>query len=110
MTLHVGEHTLSTDGDGFLTDRADWNPQVAEALAEREGIELSAAHWEIIGLVQSYYERFEHAPAMRALVKYTARELGAEKGRSIYLLQLFPGSPAKRAARIAGLPRPDHCL
>jgi tRNA 2-thiouridine synthesizing protein E len=43
-------------------------------------------------------------------VSLVRRELGEEKGRSVYLLTLFPGSPAKLAARIAGLPRPEHCL
>ncbi|MCZ6459336.1 MAG: TusE/DsrC/DsvC family sulfur relay protein, partial [Gammaproteobacteria bacterium] len=37
-------------------------------------------------------------------------QLGAEKGTSIYLLKLFPGSPAKLLAKIAGLPRPTNCL
>jgi tRNA 2-thiouridine synthesizing protein E len=50
------------------------------------------------------------SPAMRALVKYTEKKLGPEKGRSIYLLNLFPPSPAKVASKIAGLPRPTNCL
>ena len=47
---------------------------------------------------------------MRPLVKYVSQTLGSDKGSSIYLLQLFPGSPAKVASKIAGLPRPEHCL
>jgi tRNA 2-thiouridine synthesizing protein E len=47
---------------------------------------------------------------MRVLVKLVARELGREKGNSLYLLRLFPDSPAKLAAKIAGLPRPTNCL
>jgi tRNA 2-thiouridine synthesizing protein E len=47
---------------------------------------------------------------MRPLVKYIGQRLGKEKGNSIYLLQLFPGSPAKLASKIAGLPRPENCL
>ena len=37
-------------------------------------------------------------------------EWGKEKGSSMYLLQLFPGSPAKIGSKIAGLPKPDNCL
>ena len=48
--------------------------------------------------------------AMRALVSLARRTLGPGKGRSVYLLGLFPGSPARVAAKIAGLPRPEHCL
>ena len=43
---------------------------------------------------------------MRPLCKYAATHLGPDKGRSVYLLQLFPNSPAKRLAKIAGLPKP----
>jgi len=47
---------------------------------------------------------------MRPLCKTVAEHCGLEKGRSIYLLQLFPGSPAKLVARYAGLPKPKNCL
>ena len=52
----------------------------------------------------------EFRAAMRPLVKYCAARLGADKGRSIYLISLFPGSPAKLGSKIAGLPKPDNCL
>ena len=57
----------------------------------------------------------ESAPGLaradgRPLVKLVGPRLGPAKGRSIYLRQLFPDSPAKLAARLAGLPRPDNCL
>jgi tRNA 2-thiouridine synthesizing protein E len=39
-----------------------------------------------------------------------AEHCGFEKGRSIYLLRLFPGSPAKLVAKYAGLPKPKNCI
>ena len=98
------------DKEGFLRDLQDWNPSVAEQIAAAEGIELSAAHWEIIELLRDYYQQFDASPAMRPLVKYCKLKLGADKGRSIYLLGLFPGSPAKVGSKIAGLPKPENCL
>lgn len=98
------------DRDGFLRDRQQWSPALAEALAAQEGLLLTDAHWEVLHLVRKYYARFDSSPGMRPLVKFCARELGPEKGKSIYLLSLFPGSPARLASRIAGLPKPDHCL
>lgn len=98
------------DRDGFLRDRHQWSPALAETLAAQEGLLLTDAHWEVLHLVREYYARFDSSPGMRPLVKFCARELGPEKGRSIYLLSLFPGSPARLASRIAGLPKPDHCL
>ncbi len=101
---------VAFDKEGFLRHLDDWSPEVATLIARREGIELSEAHWEIITLLREFYRRFEASPANRALVKFTAQQLGADKGRSIYLMSLFPGSPAKLGSKIAGLPKPDNCL
>ncbi len=108
--LHVNDAAIETDNDGYLQYFNDWNEAIAEAIAEAEKIELNAAHWEIIHLLRDFYRQFEQSPAMRPLVKFVNQQLGAEKGNSIYLLKLFPGSPAKIASKIAGLPRPEHCL
>lgn len=98
------------DKEGYLRDLDAWTPQVAEALAARDGIHLEAAHWEIVEVLRAFYARYKLAPNNRALAKAVTGDLGPEKGRSIHLMRLFGGSPAKTAARIAGLPRPTHCL
>lgn len=110
MTLIVEGKTLATDKEGYLKNLGDWSEQAARAIAETEDIQLTEAHWQIIQLLREFYKEFEIAPAMRILVKQTGIKLGADKGRSIYLMQLFPPSPAKVAAKIAGLPRPTNCL
>tara|TARA_R110000823_G_scaffold130015_28_gene258220 strand:- start:6548 stop:6865 length:318 start_codon:yes stop_codon:yes gene_type:complete len=98
------------DSEGFLRNLEDWSPEAAIQIASAEGIGLSDAHWEIIYLLRDYHARYDSSPAMRALVKYCAQQLGETKGRSIYLMSLFPGSPAKLGSKIAGLPKPDNCL
>lgn len=98
------------DKDGFLQNLQDWNPEVANALAAQDGIELTPAHWEVLNALRDFYAEFDLSPAMRPLTRYLKEKLGAEKASSIYLLTLFPGSPAKVAARLAGLPRPENCL
>ena len=108
--LHVSRLRVALDPEGYLVKLEEWSPAVAEALASEEGITLSEEHWEVIDVLRDFYRRFELAPAMRPLVKAVGRALGEEKGRSIHLMRLFPGSPAKLAARIAGLPKPTHCL
>ncbi|MFT4769953.1 MAG: tRNA 2-thiouridine synthesizing protein E [Glaciecola sp.] len=95
---------------GFLVNYTDWSVDVAEQIADQEAISLSSAHWEVIELLREYYITFDSSPAMRALVKFCKLRLGEDKGRSIYLLKLFPGSPAKMASKIAGLPKPANCL
>ncbi|WP_116364176.1 TusE/DsrC/DsvC family sulfur relay protein [Parahaliea mediterranea] len=98
------------DREGFLRNLQDWSPSVAEQIARAEGIELGEGHWEILHLLRDYYAQFDSSPAMRPLVKYCAAKLGADKGKSLYLLSLFPGSPAKLGSKIAGLPKPENCL
>lgn len=108
--LIVAGRQIALDQDDCLCDLADWSPQVAEALAVREGIELTDAHWEILYLLQQFYAQFQLSPANRALVKYVALNLGKDKGNSLYLNGLFNGMPAKLAARLAGLPKPANCF
>lgn len=110
MQLTLDERTIALDKDGYLVNLNDWDRDAANALAAQENITLTPAHWEIVATLQEFYREFELSPAMRALVKYTEKKLGPEKGKSIYLLQLFPPSPARIASKIAGLPRPTNCL
>lgn len=113
-TVITGEdgHSVPLDRDGYLRDLDDWSETVAEQLARAEGITLTPAHWEVIHVLRDFYRETRHAPANRALVRLVSRELGKDKGRSIYLMQLFRGrgSPALLATRIAGLPRPHNCF
>lgn len=108
--LPVLDQEVALDPEGFLVDMADWSPEVAEALAAEEGRILTAEHWEVIQVLRDFYERYEVAPAMRPLVKAVGLALGAEKGKSLHLMRLFPDSPAKVGARLAGLPKPANCL
>jgi tRNA 2-thiouridine synthesizing protein E len=110
MHLIVNDRVIELDKEGFLKNLNDWNKDVAALIAEHDNIQLTEAHWEIISCLREFYQIFELSPSMRALVKYIDKTLGPEKGRSVYLLQLFPASPAKLASKIAGLPKPANCL
>lgn len=100
----------ATDAEGYLRNLDDWNESVAVALAGKEGLTLTDAHWEVIWLLRAFYQQYQLSPAMRILVKQVKSQLGGAKGSSIYLMTLFPGSPAKLASKIAGLPKPSNCL
>ena len=108
--MHPATNHPATDKEGYLRDRSRWSPAVAEWLAERESITLTPEHWALIELVRAFYAKHEVSPAMRPLVKLAREQLGESCGNSLYLLKLFPGSPAKLLAKIAGLPRPTNCL
>lgn len=109
-TLVVGEQLLQLDRDGNLENPGDWTEQAADAMARQVGIVLTAEHWEILHLVRDFHQRRGLSPVMRILVKLVENACGPDKGNSLYLLKLFPGSPARLACRIAGLPRPSNCI
>ena len=108
--MQTQSENLLFDKEGYLLDLAQWNEEVARKISESENIRLGPSHWEIIRLLRSFHARHHHSPATRALVNLVKRELGQDKGKSVYLMKLFKGSPAKTASKIAGLPKPDNCL
>ncbi|OZY30435.1 TusE/DsrC/DsvC family sulfur relay protein [Pseudomonas lundensis] len=108
--LTLDGRSIELDKDGYLADLNDWSPEMATALAMQNDIELTPDHWEILQLLRNFYEEFQLSPATRPLIKYTALKLGAEKGNSLHLNRLFNGTPAKLAAKLAGLPKPTNCL
>lgn len=99
------------NNEGFLESAHAWTPVVAAVIAKDDHIDLNEKHWEIIKFLRLFYKEHEMSPpSNRLFVKAVKEALGEDKGNSIYLMQLFPGTPAKTACRIAGLPRPTNCL
>ncbi len=102
--------TYAADEEGYLTDLSQWNEKLAVLIAEDEKIEMADDHWEVVNFLREYYEEYQIAPAIRVLTKAVKKKLGADKGNSKYLYELFPYGPAKQACKIAGLPKPTGCI
>ena len=101
---------IELNNEGHLVKYSAWNKSVAQELANSEGITLTANHWEIIYLIQEFYKETETVPESRPLSNLISTKLDKEKSRSIYLMRLFGGTPAKVIAKIAGLPKPTNCI
>jgi len=103
MTL-IADSPVDIDAEGFLTDPAQWNEQIAEAIAAQNGIpELTERHWLVVRFMRDRYLQTGNAPSIRSL--------GKESGVPIKeLYQLFPKGPAKLAAKIGGIPKPKGCI
>lgn len=110
MQLEIGGKTIETDPEGYLVDLGDWSEELAVLLAQRDDVELTEAHWEVINMIRNFYQEYGTAPAVRALVKLAKQKLGDAKGDMKYLYSLFPYGPGKQAARYAGLPKPTGCV
>jgi len=103
-TLEVLGTQVEVDEDGNLKNLTDWNEEIAGEIAKMEGIEeLTDRHWLVINFMRKVYEEKGDAPSIRKLTK----ESGVETKE---LYKLFPKGPAKKAARIAGLPKPKGCI
>jgi tRNA 2-thiouridine synthesizing protein E len=94
------------DEEGYLVDPADWNDSVAEALARKEGIELTEAHWTVLRFMRKYYEEHHIAPDARHVMKHLAEYRGPEHAERNDLFRLFPYGYVKQACKIAGMRRP----
>lgn len=103
-TMTIDGRALPLDADGNLANRVDWNEDIARELASQEGIpQLTPQHWAVINFMRSVFEKEGDSPSIRRLTKESGVDTKA-------LYQLFPKGPAKKAARIAGLPKPKGCI
>ena len=110
MAYEVNGTIHEADEEGYITDIGAWSTELAELIAKEENIEMNSDAWEVVNFLRNYYEEYQIAPAVRVLTKAIKKRLGADKGNSKYLYELFPYGPAKQACKIAGLPKPTGCI
>lgn len=93
---------LDLDKEGFLTNPAQWTPEIADEISREEGIELSDRHRAVLRFLREQYE---------SGARLTIRRVGKSGIVSIKeFYALFPGGPLKKASRIAGIPKPTSCV
>jgi TusE/DsrC/DsvC family sulfur relay protein len=110
MAYELNGTVVEADEEGYITDISLWSEELAALIAKDENVEMSEDAWEVVKFLRSYYEEYQIAPAVRVLTKAIKKKLGADKGNSKYLYELFPYGPAKQACKIAGLPKPTGCI
>jgi tRNA 2-thiouridine synthesizing protein E len=92
--------------DGRLANLADWSEDVAQQLAAREGLTLTADHWEVINAMREYYQQFNISPVMKLLLRNLALRSHAGRYTELHLAALFPAGVLIQGSRIAGVPVP----
>ena len=104
MTLEVNGKAIETTDHGYLVNHLDWNEDVAQRLAEIEGITLTDKHWDVIRYLRDQFvNNNQHQPMERAVLKDLG-DLWGSKPTSKELYALFPLAPTKQGTKIAGLP------
>ncbi len=102
METTIAGHDVAVNDEGYLTDLSQWSREVAEAIANEEGIQLTDDHMPVIEYLQEQY-RNEVPLSIRKVGKSGVVDI---KG----FYALFPGGPLKKASRIAGIPKPASCI
>ena len=88
------------DEEGFLTQKSEWNRDLANQLAKEEGVyPLTMKHWRTINYARERFLRFEQPPPLRRMCRDTGLDRFEVKALFGTCLSMW---------RIAGLPNPGE--
>jgi tRNA 2-thiouridine synthesizing protein E len=105
-TIRVGNREIEIDSEGYLRRLSDWSEDFARALAQREGLALTEAHWELIRFLRQYYAEHGVQAQVRVMIRHFTEAWGPQRGSNHHLHEMFPrGGPQKQGNRLAGLLR-----
>jgi tRNA 2-thiouridine synthesizing protein E len=94
--------TVDVNDEGYFTNPAQWTREIAAEIAKEEGIQLTDLHYNVLQFLR---ERFGKGEAL------TIRSVGNSGIVDIKgFYGLFPGAPMKKAAKVAGIPKPASCV
>ena len=92
---------IVVDDEGFLADTDSWNEDVAELLAEHEGIEnLDTEKMKIISFLRDYYLKHHNWP----ILANVCRKIGSKARNCVFEEFKDP----MKAWKVAGLPKPPN--
>ena len=94
---------VNVNEEGFLTEYDEWDDDVARALADQIGIELTDSHWAVLRFLRDDFRSQGETATLRRVSK-----VGGMPTKELF--QLFPGKPAKKMSYVAGLPKPKGCV
>ncbi|MCF7668681.1 MAG: TusE/DsrC/DsvC family sulfur relay protein [Verrucomicrobia bacterium] len=99
----IAGKTIEVTDDGFMVKHEQWDREVAAAIAAEEGIELTDDHWKVLEFIDKDFKEKGAVPGIRRMNK-----VGGISTKELYTL--FPDGPVKKAAKIAGYPKPASCV
>lgn len=104
MSLEFNGKTIETSATGYLVNQEDWSKELAEFMAQDEGVALTEKHWDLINFLRDeYFNNNANQPNTRQIVKAMSDKWGTNViQKDVY--DLFPKDPSKQGGRISGLP------
>lgn len=100
----IAEINVELNEEGFLVNPDDWTKELAPELAKSVGInELTDLHWKVINFMRSDFKEKGQIPTIRRI-----KNAGGVPTKDLYAA--FPDGPAKKAALISGLGKPQGCI
>jgi dissimilatory sulfite reductase related protein len=104
-TRVISGKSVQVNDEGFMSNPAEWNKEIAVAIAQEEGVpELTSVHWQVIDFCRSSAPKLNgKSPTLRQITNGTSVSTKE-------LFTLFPKGPAKKVAKIAGLGKPEGCV
>lgn len=94
--------TVDVNEEGYFTNPAQWTKELAKEIAGEEGIQLTDKHLAVLDFLRDRHARGE------ALTIRSVGNSGIVDIKGFY--GLFPGAPMKKAAKVAGIPKPASCV
>lgn len=102
MEKLIAGTSVTVNEEGYLTNFAQWNEAVGEALAAEANVVLTPRHWLVINYLQQQH---------KSNLPLSIRQIGKSNVVDIKeFYQLFPNGPLKISTKIAGIPKPASCL
>jgi tRNA 2-thiouridine synthesizing protein E len=94
--------SVDVNEEGYFTNPSQWTPQIAAEIAKEENLELTEKHLEVLNFIREKQAKGE------TLTIRSVGNSGITDIKGFY--SLFPGAPMKKAAKIAGIPKPASCV
>ena len=98
------------DEEGFLLDAHDWQPDLIDAFAAEDELEMTPERREVVDYIRNYFEKNLSVPEARTLLKHLHAVWGKDKATRRYLYQLFPRGYGQQACKIAGMRKPRKLM
>jgi tRNA 2-thiouridine synthesizing protein E len=102
-TKQFAGKSVEVDAEGYMQNPNEWSKEICEAMAVEQGITLTDLHWKVIEFARNEFKKTNESPTLRHITKS-----GVISTKDMYAF--FPGGPAGKIAKLAGLRKPTGCI